>query len=256
MPSSSSEHGLGGQTRPLSPAPPACGHGTGTGPSPSRESRAEPPAAASPCLLAARSTRPWRTCPTTGRTSGSSRAGCAGGWVGGHRWSPLPAPPRQAAPCAWDGGVSCRTPLGPACGLGTFPSTPQGWGGSWGDSPGASAASRQVEGGPGQEDGPARVGDHGPGRRAAPAQLPPDGGDGPGDGGGGEPRTEIPPGGGGGVAAGSAAGRGAEVWGRCPRWGGSLPLPHFPDRSHPFLRPTRPHPASPSSSGRSRSWPR
>ncbi|CAM9948582.1 unnamed protein product, partial [Bubo scandiacus] len=56
----------------------------------------------------------------------------------------------------------------------------------------------QVEGGPGQEDGTSRVRHHGPGGRAAPAQLPPDRGDRPGDGGGGgDPRTEIPQGGGG-----------------------------------------------------------
>lgn len=78
----------------------------------------------------------------------------------------------------------------------------------------ASAVSRQVEGGPGQEDGPSRVGDHWPGGRAAPAQLPPDGGDGPGDGGGGgEPGTEIPQGGGGGVGRRICSSRG---W-----WGGA-----------------------------------
>lgn len=44
---------------------------------PSRSCPLQPPPSRVP---AARSTRPWRTCPTTGRTSGSSRADSAGWW--------------------------------------------------------------------------------------------------------------------------------------------------------------------------------
>lgn len=46
-----------------------------------------------PVLCAVRSTRPWRTCPTTGRTSGSSRADSAGRWGRGFICSLSTFPP-------------------------------------------------------------------------------------------------------------------------------------------------------------------
>lgn len=87
-------------------------------------------------------------------------------------------------------------------------------------------ASLQAEGGPGQEDGPSRVGDHRAGGWTAPAQLPPDRGHGAGDGGGGgDPGAEIPPGGGGGVLR--ALLGGAEV-GVSPSGVSSLTDPSLP----------------------------